>query len=433
MREICAAYKVAPELFGDSENKTYSNVKEARKALYQEAVIPLLGKFKNAFNEQIVPHFDDSGAIFLDYDVSGIDALSEDLNALWTRVLAAKGAGTITRDEAREEIGYGELPGGDVLTESISIISTPVDQLGKEPEKPPVPKPKPGDGDEEDEEEEPVKSSAIIHPKGVSVKGGFWQKAERKRAKWESHRRGILARERALDAIAQKYLHAQAERIAAQIKKAPSLDKLDRWGIIDSDTEAGLYADASMPWYVATYRHGVSRGLAAGKGEIFDGEAKGGLWTEAIAAAIRQMILYSGTKIAETTMLTVFEFMETAEIESWTVAELAKNIRAKVGELTPARAQLIARTEAVKVENYGQLEGFRESEFIELKGWLCAFVELSRESHMAADAEYSANPIPLDEDFIIGGVPMAYPGDPKGGAGNVCECLCDIFPQVKEV
>ena len=429
MREICAAYKVAPELFGDSENKTYSNIQEARKALYQEAVIPLLGKFKNAFNEQIVPHFDDSGAIFLDYDVSGIDALSEDLNALWTRVLAAKGAGTVTRDEAREEMGYGELPGGDVLTESISIVSTPVDQLGKEPPKPEPPPPAQGDEDEE-EPPPPPKKSRIVH-----VKGGFWQKAERKKAKWTAFNRRVMAQERALDAIAQKYLNAQGDRIAAKVKKAPSLGMVDKWNVLDQEKEAGLFVNAAMPWYVATFRHGVSTGMAAGKGEIFDGESKGdvGIWTPEFEEAVRKLILLSGTQIAETTLLSIMMELEMAEMESMTVAEFARAIQDKIEGLTPMRARRIARTETVKVENYGQLEGFRQTEFVELKGWLCAFVELSREAHMAADSQYSAAPIPLDEDFIVGGMPMAYPGDPRGGAAQVCNCLCDVFPEVKEI
>ncbi len=139
MREICAAYKVPPELLGDNENKTYSNIKEARKALYQEAVMPLLDKFKDALNRELVPLFDTSG-VYLDYDVSAIDALSEDLNALWTRLLDAYRTGTITRNELRTEIGYGEIEGApDVIAEPVSMIITPVDELGNPPEPEPVP------------------------------------------------------------------------------------------------------------------------------------------------------------------------------------------------------------------------------------------------------------------------------------------------------
>ena len=97
------------------------------------------------------------------------------------------------------------------------------------------------------------------------------------------------------------------------------------------------------------------------------------------------------------------------------------------------RARRIARTEAGKVENAGELEGYKETEFIEFKGWLCSFVELSRQAHKDADATYSDDPIPLDEDFIVDGESLSCPLDPKGSPGNVINCLCTLFPQVKEI
>ena len=32
----------------------------------------------------------------------------------------------------------------------------------------------------------------------------------------------------------------------------------------------------------------------------------------------------------------------------------------------------------------------------------------------------------MDEDVIVGGVPMSYAGDPKGGAANVINCRCVV-------
>lgn len=44
-REIAAVFNIAPELIGDSENKTYSNFQEARRSLYTETVLPLMDEF----------------------------------------------------------------------------------------------------------------------------------------------------------------------------------------------------------------------------------------------------------------------------------------------------------------------------------------------------------------------------------------------------
>jgi len=33
----------------------------------------------------------------------------------------------------------------------------------------------------------------------------------------------------------------------------------------------------------------------------------------------------------------------------------------------------------------------------------------------------------MDEDFIVGGMPMSFAGDSKGGAKNVVNCRCVII------
>ncbi len=48
--DVCNAYGVPPELVGIQEHKTYSNQKEARKALYQDAVLPIADLFVDEVN-----------------------------------------------------------------------------------------------------------------------------------------------------------------------------------------------------------------------------------------------------------------------------------------------------------------------------------------------------------------------------------------------
>ena len=33
----------------------------------------------------------------------------------------------------------------------------------------------------------------------------------------------------------------------------------------------------------------------------------------------------------------------------------------------------------------------------------------------------------MDDDFVVGGLPMAYAGDARGGAKNVINCRCVII------
>ncbi len=121
-----------------------------------------------------------------------------------------------------------------------------------------------------------------------------------------------------------------------------------------------------------------------------------------------------------------------AEADNWTVEEFTQEIHRKLNRFSVWRSRLISRTETGKVENWGTFEGYKQSEFIERKGWLSAFTKDTRPEHADADAQYSDDPIPLDEPFIVMGERLMFPLDPAGSAKNVCNCLCSTYPDVKE-
>lgn len=107
-REICMAFGVAPELVGDSRNKTYSNYQEARKALYQDTVIPLLELLVKALNGWLGV-WDPTFEIRLNLD--DVTALNESMNDRFARANAAMFG--LTVDERRSITGYDALPNGE--------------------------------------------------------------------------------------------------------------------------------------------------------------------------------------------------------------------------------------------------------------------------------------------------------------------------------
>lgn len=86
-RKICSVYNIAPEIIGDAENKTYSNYKEARKALYIEAILPDLDFLADEFNNWLTPAFGDN--LILEYDKNAIEAIREEQNAVYERQVKA--------------------------------------------------------------------------------------------------------------------------------------------------------------------------------------------------------------------------------------------------------------------------------------------------------------------------------------------------------
>jgi HK97 family phage portal protein len=112
-KEIAIAYNVAPELIGDQDNKTYSNYKEAREALYMETVLPLMDWIRDEINVWLIQKWGPN--LYLDYDRDDIEALQEDRDKLWNRAIRAVRGGLLTPNEGREIIGYESYPGADDL------------------------------------------------------------------------------------------------------------------------------------------------------------------------------------------------------------------------------------------------------------------------------------------------------------------------------
>jgi HK97 family phage portal protein len=101
-REIALAFHVPPQLIGIEGSLTFSNMEQARLALFDDAVLPLIDQFKDALNNWLVPLFGDD--LCLDYDLDNIEALSPRREKVWARVTAAD---FLTPAEKRAAVGLG--------------------------------------------------------------------------------------------------------------------------------------------------------------------------------------------------------------------------------------------------------------------------------------------------------------------------------------
>lgn len=93
------------------------------------------------------------------------------------------------------------------------------------------------------------------------------------------------------------------------------------------------------------------------------------------------------------------------------------------------RSRRIARTELNSSTNAATLEGWRQSEVIGGKEWLCACDKVSRDWHKGANGQQ----VPLEEPFIVGGEKLMHPGDPSLGASakNIIHCRCTMKSVLK--
>lgn len=111
------------------------------------------------------------------------------------------------------------------------------------------------------------------------------------------------------------------------------------------------------------------------------------------------------------------------------VREIARNIL-KVQNLSPFRAEAIARTEIHGAATFGSIQTVRQAEkeygLSMKKAWLPTLDERTRIDHRAMGNEPA---IPLDDKFNVGGEMLDRPGDASGSAENVINCRCALIYQ----
>ena len=118
--DIAMCFGVPSQLVGVPDAQTYSNVAEARLALYEETIIPYLSKVASDLNEWLVPMFDDR--LTLEFDIDNIPALSERKKRTYENVTSAVREGIMTRNEARQQLGLDAIDGADDLYISANLF-----------------------------------------------------------------------------------------------------------------------------------------------------------------------------------------------------------------------------------------------------------------------------------------------------------------------
>ncbi len=109
-RDIALAFGVPPQLLGIPGDNTYANMREARLALWEETIVPLVRQLAAELNGWLAPRFD--GEIALAPDFDAVPALSLRRERLWNGLARAD---FLTVNEKRAAAGYGAVPGGDRL------------------------------------------------------------------------------------------------------------------------------------------------------------------------------------------------------------------------------------------------------------------------------------------------------------------------------
>jgi HK97 family phage portal protein len=102
-RDIALAFGVPPMLLGLPGDNTYSNYREANRALWRLTLLPLADKIFGGIAAGLSPWFADARLVV---DLDRVPALSEDRERLWQQV---SGADFLTDEERRAMLGLAPL------------------------------------------------------------------------------------------------------------------------------------------------------------------------------------------------------------------------------------------------------------------------------------------------------------------------------------
>ncbi|MEE4384172.1 MAG: phage portal protein [Pseudomonadales bacterium] len=126
--QIAQAFQVPEQLVGVEGQQTYNNWREARLALYEDAVMPLARKLAEALTHWfLVPFVGEGYELVVDDD--DVPALAVRKELQWDRV---GNAPFLTINEKREALGYEPIDGGDTLF--VPAGQLPVDFVADPPE-----------------------------------------------------------------------------------------------------------------------------------------------------------------------------------------------------------------------------------------------------------------------------------------------------------
>lgn len=445
-REIGLAFGVPSQLIGDNESSTYSNYQEARKALYQETILPLMDSFRGELNNWLTPKFGDR--LFLDYDADSIEALQEDRDKTYNRVGKGYVDGWLKLNETRRAAGFEEVEGGDVFKWQIeaAMAATKVQPTqGKARAFATVDSDSCCDADAKAEVIEAAVEIVGFLPAPIAqigrkasglgseeAKALFWKAFEDEREPFYS----------SVEKEMIKRFESEAEAVAKAVGKLKDPAKAEAAIAKALDGQAGEWFKLTAAIYMAVGKHFGDRQIAELTPKIKKPKTKAADsidWLQVVMAFVEE---HGGDRIediTETTRAALGSVLSTGIAQGLSIPQIAALIRETYSGFAGRRAVVIARTEVINASNAGSWASAMSVGVPLVKEWIATRDQRvrgrrarDRYSHIGMDGQRVAADAPFIEPRT--GEELMWPGDYSRGAqaGNVIQCRCTQFFEVAE-
>ena len=427
LEEVARAYKVPLDMIGGQ--RTYENVQAAERAFWYRTMEPESRFITSELVEQLLPMFSTNGRTNVDlieFDLSRVPILQDAESEKWDRAEEQIKVGAITINEWRKDVGLDTVAWGDVWWAPGMVMPIESGELPELPQPEPMEEPSTTET-ESSNEEEGGRNLGIrelgIRTRVVELNGEehqrLWRKFERFSKKWEKRvgkdvaemfrrqEESVLARLKAEEEESRKLEIRKLAEVAGNpfdknewVKKFRMMLRLLLMELVE---EAGTEALEAL---------GLTIGFVVKQ--------------PAVQRFIERQAQRFAVEVNETTWHALKDSLSAGLEAGEELPKLMDRVGEVMGDRIQSSEEVIARTEVNRAANGGTLEAWKQSEVVERKAWLSALLpDRTRDSHVEAHVRYQAEPIPLDEDFEVGGGSGPHPGA-IGVAEEDINCLCTM-------
>ena len=415
LREVATVFGVPPELIGDHEHATFSNVEQAAKALWTDTLIPQATMLADEITEQLVKLFPNE-ADEVEFDLSDIETLQEDRTEIIDQAAKLVGIG-VPLNRVLQEIAPRFLPRdgtgyswGDVAWMSATMV--PVDGLPAAPAAPAV--------------EAPAPVRAIIDatvrqleaPAGPRITYGspehvaIWRALTAKTDTHEAQMRSMLI----------EFFRRQQQAVLTKLSARKSLK--DAEGAANEPFDVAEWSQR-----LKTLGMPIIENIAADAGQSTLDGLSVGISFDLLNPQVVNVVEGRSQRFARQVNETTYEDLRTSLSAGIQAGEDIPKLQARVGSIFRDaqgwRTEAIARTEVIGAFNLASLEGARQSGVATRKQWIAALDDRTRDTHIAAHNQV----VGIDDAFTVGGVTGQAPHD-LPSAKEVVNCRCTLAYEV---
>lgn len=314
---ICAAFGVDPVLLpswvGIRYGGKYSNYAEARRHLWDETIIPALRRIETKITTLL------EEGLVAKFDVSKVQALQENENDKYTRIISAYEKGLITKNEGRLQLGYEEVSEDEVGF---------TDNQQQEPEQP-------QQNEEEPNQEETQEKSFFLTKSNKNLLVLRLHLVQDQQI--PQFRQDLQAYFKRINNLVnqsfnQKLSGGEFTNILAFLQAQKQTIKDDLQQIANDHIPAIVVAGARVTM------------------DILEGEFS---TNAAINAFINRYVPKFVNQVTDTTLEDLRSILIKAQDDGWSIQQTQEAIQDKFNLYDENRAEMIARTEMIRASNMG--------------------------------------------------------------------------------